>query len=219
MTEASQDRNARALLISLIGFLLLSAFVPEGNTIGEAILSLSMYLTLVAGTLELSQKKSLRLPAVLLSSCSMVILLLYFFRPTHATMVASWLFLGVFFGFISIALFSYLGRPGAITNSRLYASVSLYFILGVFFYTLFNFAEAVSPHSFHDAGLYATGGVSRHSLLYLSLITLTTLGYGDVTPVSPPARMLAAIEGAVGVLYIAITVARLVAAYQRADKE
>jgi len=46
---------------------------------------------------------------------------------------------------------------------------------------------------------------------------LTTLGYGDIVPMSPVARMFAALESATGVLYIAITVARLVAAYQRTD--
>jgi hypothetical protein len=48
---------------------------------------------------------------------------------------------------------------------------------------------------------------------------LTTVGYGDIVPVSPVARVFAAMEGVAGVLYIAITVARLVAAYQKADSE
>jgi voltage-gated potassium channel Kch len=54
-------------------------------------------------------------------------------------------------------------------------------------------------------------------LLYLSLATLTTLGYGDIVPATPIARMVAALEAVAGVLYIAITVARLVAGY-RSDK-
>ena len=46
--------------------------------------------------------------------------------------------------------------------------------------------------------------------MYYSLVTLTTLGYGDITPVTPLARNLAAFEAAMGQLYIAILVARLV---------
>jgi voltage-gated potassium channel len=56
-------------------------------------------------------------------------------------------------------------------------------------------------------------------LLYFSLVTLTTLGYGDLLPVTPFARIVAALEAVTGVLYIAITVARLVAAYQRTENE
>jgi hypothetical protein len=50
--------------------------------------------------------------------------------------------------------------------------------------------------------------------LYFSLITLSTIGYGDVVPVQGEVRMLAALEGIAGVLYIAITVALLVGAYR-----
>jgi hypothetical protein len=55
-------------------------------------------------------------------------------------------------------------------------------------------------------------------LLYFSLVTLSTIGYGDIVPVHPEVRMLAALEGLVGVLYIAITVAILVSTFrQRRD--
>jgi len=47
-------------------------------------------------------------------------------------------------------------------------------------------------------------------LLYFSLITMTTVGYGDITPVLPVARMTAAIEAVLAQLYIAIIIARMV---------
>ena len=56
------------------------------------------------------------------------------------------------------------------------------------------------------------------TLLYFSLATLTTLSFGDITPVHPVARTFAALESATGILYIAMTVARLVSGYQRAEK-
>jgi len=52
-------------------------------------------------------------------------------------------------------------------------------------------------------------------LLYFSLVTLSTVGYGDIVPVHPEVRMLAALEGIFGVLYIAIMVAILISAYKR----
>jgi hypothetical protein len=49
------------------------------------------------------------------------------------------------------------------------------------------------------------------TLLYFSLTTLTTTGYGDITPVDPFARSLANLEAVLGQFYLAITIARLVA--------
>jgi len=109
----------------------------------------------------------------------MLIMLLHFLHPVHALLVASWLFQASFYGFVSAALFAYLGRPGSITSGRIYASVSLYLMLGIFYCALFNLLEALHPGSFMDQG----ARISRHSLLYFSLVTLTTLGYGDVVPI------------------------------------
>lgn len=55
----------------------------------------------------------------------------------------------------------------------------------------------------------------QSELLYFSLVTLSTIGYGDVVPLYGEVRMLAALEGVTGVLYVAITVALLVSAYKQ----
>jgi ion channel len=57
----------------------------------------------------------------------------------------------------------------------------------------------------------------QSELLYFSLVTLSTIGYGDVVPLHGEVRVLAALEGIAGVLYIAITVALLVSAYKQRD--
>jgi hypothetical protein len=217
MNESVQDRRSLFLLISLLFYLVVSAFVTRDRA-GELALALAMYVILVAATLGSSTKRVWRWPAILLVACSMVVMLVSVFNPAHTLRIANWLLLAVFFGFVSVGFFSYLGRSGSITSGRLYASVSLYFMLGTFYYAIFNVIETVYPGSFVEA-VSRSSEIRRSSLLYLSLVTLTTLGYGDIVPVSPPARMLTALEAATGVLYVAITVARLVAAYQRTSTE
>jgi len=65
-----------------------------------------------------------------------------------------------------------------------------------------------------------TNSTDRQSdLIYFSLVTLTTIGYGDIVPLTGEARMLAALEGVTGVLYIAITVAILVSGYRRTSSD
>jgi len=217
MNTTRHDRYSLLLLISLVVFLMLSAFVKEHHVLGEGVLLLSMYVALVASTLELSQRRNWRWPGAILAGMSMLVMLIHFLYPTRMIMVANWFFLAAFLGFVSAALFSYLGLGGSVTSGRLYGLVSLYILLGVFYYAIFNLIETVHPHSFLETVASAPDRVTRHSLLYLSIITLTTLGYGDIVPVTPAARMFAAFEAMTGVLYIAITVARLVSAYQKTD--
>jgi hypothetical protein len=217
MDATNRDRYSLLLLLSLLSFIVLSAFVAGHHALGSGVLVVSMYVVLLAATLELPRKGNWRWLGAVLAGISMFTMLVHLFRPLHIILVATWLFLAVFLGFVSVALFSYLGLPGPVTRGRIYGLVNLYILLGLFYFAIFNFVETVQPGSFQETGLPASVGVSRHSLLYLSLVTLTTLGYGDILPVSQPARTMAALEAVTGVLYIAITVARLVAAYASAD--
>ena len=86
------------------------------------------------------------------------------------------------------------------------AAVAAYFLLGVAWAVSFEVIEAIIPGSF--AGLDPT---EWSEFLYFSLTTLTTLGYGDVTPANPIAGIWATLEAAAGVLYVAVLISRLVA--------
>ena len=90
-------------------------------------------------------------------------------------------------------------------------------LVGLAWAFLFSLLEVLQPGSFNLPELsaepldLAAMEVRRLSVfMYYSLVTLTTLGYGDITPVTPLARNLAAFEAVMGQLYIAILVARLV---------
>src|SRR5271170_6859526 len=116
MNEDRHDRYSLILLVSLIIFLILSAFVSEHHVLGDVVLAVSIYGTLVIGTLELSQKRNWRWPGTLLAGISMTIMVVHFFYPVHLLMVANWIFLAAFLGFVSVALVCCLGRPGSVTS-------------------------------------------------------------------------------------------------------
>jgi hypothetical protein len=213
--ERIRDRRALALLLSLILFLLLVPIL-EKSALGGLVLIVSLYATLVAAFLHLATYTAKRwwiLPTLLLAGTSMAFILLSHFVPTRPLVATSQCLLMLFFGLIACGFFIGLGQPGSITKGRLFTSVSLYLILGLFWFAGYTLIETLYPGSFAMVR-GATGPISRSSLLYLSYVTLTTVGYGDVLPIAPFARMLAALEAATGVLYVAITIARLVSAYQ-----
>jgi hypothetical protein len=72
---------------------------------------------------------------------------------------------------------------------------------------VFYFLELAHPGSFSFA---EASDQDVGSLLYYSFITLATVGYGDIVPLTSPARSLAALEAIMGQLYLAVTIARLV---------
>ncbi len=72
----------------------------------------------------------------------------------------------------------------------------------------------IQAGSFTEAGVPLPSDARWSTILYFSLTTLTTLGYGDVVAVKPAARMIATLEAATEVLYVAIMVTRFVASRQ-----
>lgn len=217
MQAETPDRSSLVLLGSLLFFMVLSAFVREG-WISDFVLAVSVYAILVVAILKISETRAMPWPALLLASCSLVVTLVCIFYPVRSLRIANWVVLAVFFGYVSIALFFFLERSGAILRAKLDACLGLYLILGMLYYAVFNLLQEIHPGSFVETGTPPTIA-SRHSLLYFSLATLTTVGYGDVVAVSRPARMIAVLEAVTGVFYVAITVARLVSAYQQKDHD
>ncbi|MGA8307580.1 MAG: potassium channel family protein [Candidatus Acidiferrales bacterium] len=218
MSNPIDDRRSLYLLLSLLLIILLSPFL-ETHRAGEFFLLIALFATLIIAILELHGKRTLRWLAIIVATPIVFIELIGVFYPSRSLLILDYALLAAFFGFSSVGLFAYLGKPGAISSGRIYASVSLYLMLATFWFALYNLMEAIYPASFVQTGAPATARIPRAALLYFSLITLTTVGYGDIVPVTPAARVFAALEGAAGVLYIAITVARLVAAYQSAARE
>jgi voltage-gated potassium channel len=217
MNSETQDRHSVVLLVSLLFFLVLSAFVRD-DWISELVLVLALYGVMVVAMLKIYAARILPWPALILTISSFLVALTCVFRPTHTLMTITWLLLSIFFGYVTIAFFSFLERAGPIKRAKLDACLGLYLILGMFYYAIFNFMQEMHPGSFMEVTPTPVQA-SRHSLLYFSLASLTTVGYGDVIAVSRPARMIAALEAVTGVFYVAITVARLVSGYQQKDRE
>ena len=103
------------------------------------------------------------------------------------------------------------------TRDTIVGGICVYLMLGILFGELCGLVEFLVPGSFAVAGLpleevaVARADEARYSrFLYYSFVTLTTVGFGDVTPLSAPARSLAVLEAVTGQVYLAVFVARLV---------
>ena len=209
----NREQLSKLLLISIVLFYVLPA-LSESREIGRIALILNLYVTLVAATMQLAGKPAIFWGAIPIAGASMVLIAVSHFYPTPYLLIANGVALTAFLTLVSISLFIHLGENGQITTGRISVSVSLYFLLGMSWFSIYNLLNIIEPGSFAENGVALPPNTPWSTMLYFSLTSLTTLGYGDMVPVKPAARMFATLEAAAGVLYVAITIARLVASRQ-----
>ncbi len=138
--------------------------------------------------------------------------LAFFLLENRETHWFAFLSVTVFLAYVSYVIYrkSVFGS-GMITMDRVAGAISVYFLLGLLWSMAYGIVSAVNPAAFSGIepfSLHRPG--AQIEFIYLSFVTLTTLGYGDMAPVSTFARTLAWVEAVFGQLYLAVTIARLV---------
>lgn len=102
--------------------------------------------------------------------------------------------------------------PAVITTNRITGAVCVYFMLAIDWAVAYSIIDHLFPGSFNGIATQVAGA-AFNDYLYFSFVTLTTLGYGDISPAGPLVRALAYLEATAGVLYLAVLVASLLSAY------
>jgi hypothetical protein len=120
----------------------------------------------------------------------------------------------LFLGFVAVMILRTILTQGRISSDSIFGAICAYLIFGMAWGSLYSVIEIRNPGSFHSSGELAAALQSVETrgpvLTYYSFVTLTTTGYGDITPVAPTARTLAWLEAMTGQFYIAVLVAGLV---------
>jgi Ion channel len=106
-------------------------------------------------------------------------------------------------------------RAERVTVDGIFASIVAYQLIGLFFAAIYTLNLLVDPGSIRGAQvpLSAFNAFVEVDMIYYSFVTLATLGYGDIVPVSSFARSIAITEALVGQFYVAVVVALLIGAY------
>lgn len=120
----------------------------------------------------------------------------------------------LFLMFVAVMILRAIFTQGSISLDSIFGAICAYLLLGMAWGSLYSVVEVLQPDSFQASGKLAdalkTGEARGSVLVYYSFVTMTTVGYGDITPVSPAARTLSWLEAMMGQFYIAVMVAFLV---------
>ena len=108
-------------------------------------------------------------------------------------------------------------RPGAVDLNKVVGAICVYLLFGLAWSEAYQLLHYFDPASFSGVDLH-TGHALSWRFLYFSFVTLTTLGYGDVLPLTIYAQSLTVMETVVGQVYLAVLVAALVSAYLSEEK-
>jgi hypothetical protein len=214
--QAYSERRFAVLLV-ILAVLLAGPPVLLGFGLSAAWFDGLMALLLVAAVLSLCFERRQRLFALLLGIPTILLSLGGHALPEQASgpvLFAGHLCEVLFLFGASALIVRSLFTVATLTFDSILGTVCGYLFLGLGWAVLYALIEGFWPGSFAISPRLVTGGESPrplpHVLTYYSFVTLTTVGYGDVSPVSPATRTFAWMEAITGQFYLAVIVAGLV---------
>jgi len=213
MTEqaATAQNNRRTkflfLLISLLALMVLEPFLFDRTGL-LFLLDIFFSLILFTSIYAVSEKRLDAVIAILLGVPKLATMWWLYFSTHSLLFLFDSIFGFIFLAYIIVLILRHIFRQEDVTLEIIYGAIVVYILIGLMWVFLYKFTGYFHPGSFFFSD--ALAGETRKALYYYSFVTLTTLGYGDISPVSGPARSLAMLEAIVGQMYIAVLIARLV---------
>lgn len=198
------DRSLSLLLIVLV---LLVFVVPALGLIGapgRALLDVLFTLLIVAGAGAVSARRGATAVVVVVGLGALAIRGIGWFVPTAGMDVAASLSSSLGIAAMVAVTLAQVLRSGPVNRHRILGAIAVYLLLGLMWGFAYDALSRLQPEAF------SIGAANPQSWMYFSFVTLTTTGFGDITPVAPVARSLTVLEAMTGQLYVATLIARLV---------
>ncbi len=204
------DRGLSAFLLLLFAFLFLAPFFE--SKLLSSLGAIFFTLVLISGVAYVSPRPLLRWSAGAIAMATIVLRWLQEFSPGWGIAVAASLLSVLCLACLNLVLLvRVFGDAGPVTAARIRGAVAAYLLFGVAWAVLYRLLDLCLPGALSlSAAAGMTPAEQQEVFSYFSFITLTTLGYGDITAVHPVARMFVILEALVGQLYPATLLARLV---------
>src|SRR5215467_13378622 len=195
---------AQVLLLILFPYL----ETPGLPTVLFRLLGVSAFLSCVYAV---SEKRGQWITALALALPAGILNTIYVFKPSaHAavpTLISTLLFLLFTLAFLLRAVI----KARKVTHDTIYGAITVYLMMAVVWGAAYMLLETIQPTAFSmDIARHGTRGMEWSDCVFYSFVTLTTIGYGDIVPMTAQARSLSILEAVSGIMYVAVLIARLV---------
>jgi hypothetical protein len=200
------------LLIALVVLFICAPFAEELK-VGDLIITGLFSLVLLAGVLAVADQKRILLIAIVLVIPAIAGRWINHFQPDRLSAAFFLTASLILIAFVVANLLRFVLRAPSVNVEVLCASIAAYLMLGLMWAAAYWLVDQLTPGGAFSFNTKEPQSMKGFTGFYFSFITLTTVGYGDITPVSRAARWLASMEAMTGSLYIAVLIARLVSLY------
>ena len=211
MSFWSEERSLSTLLVLLaINMFVLEPVIREGAKIAFLRWVFSSLL-LLAGLLTMTRHKTLKIVFTVFVTLTMMVHWTRIALDTRALMGLDAFLLLLSMLALMVIVLAQVNQKGPVTGHRVRGAVAGYLLLGMSCAYAYSLIDTLIPGSFQMSAADLQSSQTRSDAFnYFSIVTLTTLGYGDITAIHPVARSVVMMEALLGQLYPAILIARLV---------
>jgi hypothetical protein len=195
------------LLVSLVLVMFLPFVLPHGLA---ALVTPILFTVVLLSSLSAvaNNPRHVKLGAFLAVPGCILIVITSFADLPSLTIVAETVAL-LFLSYVAVLILAFVLRARQVDLGIVLGSVCVYLLVALMYANVYHLIERAAPGSFAFPDGAAARGMES-ALQYFSFVTITTLGYGDIQPVTRLARMVSVLEAVIGQLYLVILVARLV---------
>src|SRR5215467_1393426 len=168
----------------------------------------------ISGVYAVSERRWQWIAALALAVPAGVLNAVFAFRPDLRIAVPTLIFTMLFLVFTLVSLLRAVVRAEQVTRDTIYGAISIYLLMAIAWAAAYLLLVTLQPDAIAmDATRHPHHTMDWSDCVFYSFVTLTSLGYGDILPMTPQARSLSMLEAVSGIMYIAILIARLVGLY------
>jgi hypothetical protein len=208
---STDDPSAKYLILTFWIIMIIAVFPYFINsTFGLALFSLLISLILITAVLSITGRSRYAILALILIVPALILSWTYF-----ATGLKEIHILSTFLSMVVLTLVTFsilvevLRSKSPIPNHIIWGAIAVYLLIGISFASLYHLTYLITSGSFYY-GVDPSVVLSFSDFMYFSFVTLATLGYGDIIPITAQARSFAILEAITGAFYLAVLIAKIV---------
>jgi len=199
-------------LSAMLVFLVLAIFVASPlvslGVVPGFVMHAAFCLLFLSGVFATFHRRAIGWITTALVAAAIAVRSTHVVAPRHWLAVATEVFTIALLAVLTALVLKQVFRAGPVTSHRIQGAIVVYLLIGLVWASAYQLLDLLEPGSFQVPS--DETGLHTQVLGYFSFVTLTTVGYGDVTAIHPVARVLVIAEALIGQLYPAILIARLV---------